>query len=156
MGQTTGIELIDLGLQTLQHVRGVFVLAHQNDAGYDVVEITEAVAVTNDALLRHPRLDDLGKVADQHRCAIDLAHNHLTNFSRRLEQAKRAYQELLPALRHRTAAGIGVGALQCIEQLPEGQLVVTQSGQIRPHLVLADRTAERNNVSDTGHLFQLA
>ena len=107
-------------------------------------------------MLRHTRLDHLSHIAYQYGRTLVFSHHNQIDIGRRAQQAQRANQELLPPLRHRAAAGIGVGALQGGEQVADGQFVITQPGQVGAHLILADRAAQRHDIGNARDLLDLA
>jgi len=154
--QAAAVQLVHLRLQRIEHQGGVLVLAQQDDAGYHVVLVAVGVGIADDALGRDARLDHLGHVADTERRSVVFGDDDLADIGRAAQATNGTDQELLPALRHRAAAGIGVGPLQRAIELADGDLVVAQLGQVGIHFVLADRAAERDHVGNPWHLLELA
>ncbi len=113
LGQDLVVQQVDPLLQRLQHQRRVLALAHHHDARDDVV----LVVLAHQALRRRAADPHVGDILDKDGGAVVLGHHHVGDIGRGTEAAQRAQQELLPAVRHGAAAGVGIGALQRGEQL---------------------------------------
>ena len=95
-----------------------------------------------------------GHIADQNRRAATAAHHNAANVIGIAQQTNATDGELLRALGHVAAAGIGVAPGQGVQQLLVAELVGLELVQIGLHLVLLDKPAHGHHIGHPGHLAQ--
>ena len=140
------LRLLDGGLHPRHHVLGVLALQHDDHAGDGL-----ALGVAGDRTLARLGADDhVGHVAHvDRRPVVGLQHDPL-DVGDVPQQPHAAQVGLLPALDEHAAAGVAVGALQRLGDLPDGEAVLHEPLRANEHLVLLHLAAEAVHLVHAG------
>ena len=141
-----GIDLLDLGFNPLDGGHAFGAAPHEHDALHDVVRLIRA----GDAEARQIADGDLGHVADEHRCPLDVGDQGLADLLGGVDQPHPPHHRRLLAEIDGLAADIDVGVAQCGQHLRHRQSVTDQLALIDGDVVGLGLAAPAGDVDHAG------
>ncbi len=150
--EAAGVEAGDLFLEGFECGKGFFFLLEEDDAEDDVVLLVAAY-------LAEAWLEAFGNCADVAHgdgCAVLFGDDDGADVVGVVDLAEGADVDVLVAELEVVAAGVGVGGLDGVEDLREGDAVAEELVGIGLDLILARGAAEGGDVDDAGDLFEFA
>ena len=150
--QAATVELIDLGMNVIEHDGRVGAALEQHNALHHIVLVVHA----HRALTRRMRLRDTRHVTDGHGSLATHGNDHILNLLRIAQQADTANDEGLFAAAHQTTADVAVGLGQCIAHIVQRQTQAVKLLGVHFNVELLDEAANAHHVGHALHLLEHA
>ena len=144
--QNASIQLLGLGLHSLQDVLCLLAAKHEDHALNRVV----ILLITELAESRRMADHDVANVLDANRNAVAGADDDVANIAGVTHQSNAAHVIKLPTLGVKSTSRIGIIGAQCVHDCRNGQVVAINSRGIEQHLVLHGGAAESGIIGHTG------
>src|SRR5262249_37142836 len=141
------VELGHLRVQPTQGLGRILVLEHQDDA-LDHVGI---VVLTDDSFALLVAQRGASEIVYQHRRAVELSHDDCADILQGANQAHTAYYITLIATGHAAATGVGVVAIDRVDDVVDTEAIVLELLWVQIELVFGGEAAEVRHLDDPGH-----